>query len=203
LTAALELATANLAAAFAAARILPVVRTNSGSEAVALCGRLVAAGLPIVELTTTIEGWQEAAAGVVARGDVAVGVGTVTTAEQARRAIDVGAQFLVSPCGAPDVRPVADAAGVPFVEGGMTPTEVMGSARHGIAKLFPAHIGGPGLLRDILTVSPGARIVPTGGISLGDVGAWLAAGAIAVGVGSDLSSGDDLSGRVRAALGRD
>jgi 2-dehydro-3-deoxyphosphogluconate aldolase/(4S)-4-hydroxy-2-oxoglutarate aldolase len=189
-----------LTAALRAARILPVVRTADAAGAVEVSGRLRDAGLPIIELTTTIEGWQEAAAAVVHSGDVVVGVGTVTTADQARAAIDLGARFLVSPYGAPAVRAVAVEASVPFVEGGLTPSEVITSAGFGIAKLFPAHVGGPALLRDILTVRPGLRIVPTGGIGLGDVGTWLAAGALAVGVGSDLSSGPDIAGRVKAAL---
>jgi len=75
---------------------------------------------------------------------------------------------------------------VPLLEGGMTPGEVLAASDRGVAKLFPAHVGGPALLRSILALSPQARIVPTGGIGLADVPAWLDAGAFAVGVGSEL-----------------
>ena len=56
-----------------------------------------------------------------------------------------------------------------------------------MAKLFPAHVGGPRYLKSLLAVAPGARIMPTGGIALDEVGEWLDAGALAVGVGSDLN----------------
>jgi 2-dehydro-3-deoxyphosphogluconate aldolase/(4S)-4-hydroxy-2-oxoglutarate aldolase len=132
---------------------------------------------------------------------VGIGVGTVTSAEQARQAIAAGADFCVSPQLAPAARAVLEAAEVPFVEGGLTPTEVLGAASRGIAKLFPAHVGGVQYLASLLAVAPGARIMPTGGVALSDVPEWLAAGAIAVGVGSDLSAPGDITARVQEALG--
>lgn len=83
----------------------------------------------------------------------------------------------------------------------MTPTEVAASSAHGAAKLFPAHVGGPAYLTSLLAVMPGRRLVPTGGIALADVPAWLAAGAYAVGVGSDLLAHDDLEAAFRRAVG--
>lgn len=200
-TTAVEDATEQLTESLRAARVLPVVRTESWTDTVTTCEQLVAAGLPLVEVTTTTPSWLKAAANVSRIPGVVMGVGTVTTVEQAGAAISNGARFLVSPCGAPEVRVVAERAGVPFVEGGMTPTEVLGSARLGIAKLFPAHVGGPAMLRDILTVARRSRIVPTGGIRLEDVPEWLDAGALAVGVGSDLRPGPDLPARLAAVLG--
>lgn len=85
----------------------------------------------------------------------------------AERALDAGAAFLAS------------------------------ATARGPAKLFPAHAGGIAYLRSLLPLLPGARIVPTGGIKLADVGAWLQAGGFAVGIGSDLTAADD----VQAALG--
>jgi 2-dehydro-3-deoxyphosphogluconate aldolase/(4S)-4-hydroxy-2-oxoglutarate aldolase len=123
-------------------------------------------------------------------------MGTVVTAADAETALAGGAAFLVSPYPAPPVRGVADAAGALFVEGGMTPGEVAAAASHGVAKLFPAHVGGLQYLRTLLSVLPGARIMPTGGIAVADVPAWLAAGALAVGVGSDLYGADDLDAKL-------
>lgn len=197
---AIDAATEKLTEALRAARVLPVVRTATMHEAVEVCEALAAAGLPLLEVTTTVPSWLKAAASVARFPDTIMGVGTVTTVEQARAAVSIGAAFLVSPCGAPEVREVAELNGVPFLEGGMTPTEVIGSARKGIAKLFPAHVGGPAMLRDIMTVAPRSRIVPTGGIRLEDVPTWLAAGAVAVGVGSDLRPGPDLPDRLAAVL---
>ena len=89
----------------------------------------------------------------------------------------------------------------------VAPTQVVPVVRlnrsggRGIAKLFPAHVGGPAYLRSILAVLPGARIVPTGGIALGQVRDYLDAGAYAVGVGSDLVKSPDPAAAVRELLG--
>jgi 2-dehydro-3-deoxyphosphogluconate aldolase/(4S)-4-hydroxy-2-oxoglutarate aldolase len=89
---------------------------------------------------------------------------------------------------------------VPFVEGGLTPTEVLEAASRGAAKLFPAHVGGVRYLTSLLAVAPGAQIMPTGGIPLDEVHDWLAAGALAVGVGNDLMAPGDIAARARRAL---
>ena len=190
-----------LLAALAPRPLLPVLRAGSAQEALDVARRLADAGLPVVELTGTTPGWWEALVALRAeRPDLVVGMGTMTTPQDAQRAVDGGAQFLVSPWPVPQVRPVADGAGVVLLEGGVTPAEVADAASRGPVKLFPAHLGGPAYLRSLLAVLPGARIIPTGGIRLGDVGAWLAAGAVAVGVGSDLSAPGDVGQRVTSAL---
>ena len=130
-----------------------------------------------------------------------LGAGTVTTAADARLAMESGADFLVSPYPAEAVRFFADDTGTVFLEGGFTPAEVAAASENGIAKLFPAHVGGPAYLRSVLAVLPGARIVPTGGIGLAEVGGYLAAGAYAVGVGSDLVKAPDPAKAVRELLG--
>ena len=183
------------------ARVVPVIRASDADVAHGLVERLCAAGLELIELTCTIPRWGELAAAVRAeRPELCLGVGTVMSAAEAERAVAVGADFCVSPCLAPAVRPVLAAAGVAFVEGGLSPTEVLDAAGRGIAKLFPAHFGGVAYLRSLLAVAPQARIVPTGGIPLGEVGTWLAAGALAVGVGSDITTEGDVAERVAAAL---
>jgi 2-dehydro-3-deoxyphosphogluconate aldolase/(4S)-4-hydroxy-2-oxoglutarate aldolase len=188
--------------AIGAARVLPVLRAPDVATALDQARRVLAAGLGVVELTATTPGWAHALATLREEAPSAiVGTGTVTDAATAEAAIDAGSAFLVSPHAAPAVRAIADRAGVPFLEGALSPTELAAVlAAGGAAKLFPAHVGGPAYLRSILAVMPGARIVPTGGIRLGDVPEWLDAGAFAVGVGSDLVSGD-IEARLRAVLG--
>lgn len=80
--------------------------------------------------------------------------------------------------------------------------EVLTAAEYGVAKLFPAHVGGVDYLRSLLAVAPDAKIVPTGGISLVDVPVWLSAGAVAVGVGRDLLSCEDITASIRAVIER-
>src|ERR1700730_13752357 len=184
------------------ARIVPVVRVADAEDARRLVERLLLAGIDVIELTTTIGGWKEMANTIRAEHpEVCLGVGTVSTAQLAREAIDAGPHFCVSPRLVPAARAELEAAGVPFLEGGLTPTEVLDAASRGIAKLFPAHVGGVRYLASLLAVEPQARIMPTGGIPLGEVSAWLRAGAVAVGVGSDLTAPGDVAGRVREALG--
>jgi 2-dehydro-3-deoxyphosphogluconate aldolase / (4S)-4-hydroxy-2-oxoglutarate aldolase len=177
--------------------VVPVVREESADEARSVAAWLIEQGLEIVELTASTPGWERA---VGSLEDVIVGVGTLRTREDAERAVAAGARFLVTPCPAPDVRAVADAANVPLLEGGLTPGEVLAAADRGIAKLFPAHVGGTALLRSILALSPGARIVPTGGIGLADVPAWLDAGAYAVGIGSELRPDPEVATVLRDTL---
>jgi 2-dehydro-3-deoxyphosphogluconate aldolase/(4S)-4-hydroxy-2-oxoglutarate aldolase len=177
--------------------VVPVVREESADEARSVAAWLIEQDLEVVELTASTPGWERA---VGSLEDVIVGVGTLRTRDDAQRAVAAGARFLVTPCPAPEVRAVADAANVPLLEGGFTPGEVLAAADRGIAKLFPAHVGGTALLRSILALSPGARIVPTGGIGLADVPAWLDAGAYAVGIGSELRPDPDVAAALRDTL---
>lgn len=188
--------------AIGVARVVPVLRTERAPEAVRAAETLLEAGLNVVEVTATIPGWAEALGGLRrAYPSAVLGAGTVTTAEDARRAIGEGADFLVSPYPAEEVREAAGAT--VFIEGAFTPGELARATVRGVvAKLFPAHVGGPGYLRSVLAVLPGARVVPTGGIALADVPAYLAAGAYAVGVGSDLVRAPDPAKAVREVIER-
>jgi 2-dehydro-3-deoxyphosphogluconate aldolase / (4S)-4-hydroxy-2-oxoglutarate aldolase len=179
------------AAAVAAQRLVPVLRLPDADAAVARTRSLLEAGCRVVELTTTTPGWADALAGSRALAETdgsptLIGMGTVTTAAQAVTAVSAGAQFLVSPFPAPEVRPVAERAGIVLVEGGFTPAEIADAASRGPAKVFPAHVGGPSFIRSIRAVLPGAQLIPTGGIAVGQADDYLAAGALAVGIGSGL-----------------
>jgi 2-dehydro-3-deoxyphosphogluconate aldolase/(4S)-4-hydroxy-2-oxoglutarate aldolase len=197
----------DFAAAVAKQRLLPVLRIPDAAAAAGRAAALIRAGLRVVELTTTTNDWPDAVRAVTGSavaggfagsartasygGDAAyvmIGVGTVTTEEQAWSAIEAGARFLVSPFPVPAVRGVAAEACVPLVEGGFTPAEIADAAARGPAKVFPAHVGGPAFIRSLLAVLPGARLIPTGGIPVDQAVSYLAAGAIAVGVGSGLPS---------------
>jgi 2-dehydro-3-deoxyphosphogluconate aldolase/(4S)-4-hydroxy-2-oxoglutarate aldolase len=170
----------------AKAKIVPVVRTGSAATAVQAARELLQSGLTVIELTATTPDWLIALTTLRPEfPNATLGMGTIVTAEDAALAQDAGADFLVSPWPAPAVRAVAT---VPFLEGGFTPGEVFAASRHGVAKLFPANTVGPAYLKSILAVMPGALVMPTGGIKPAEAATWLAAGAIAVGIGSDLKA---------------
>jgi 2-dehydro-3-deoxyphosphogluconate aldolase / (4S)-4-hydroxy-2-oxoglutarate aldolase len=171
------------------AKLVPVLRAANAGSALETAERLLGNGLSVIELTATTPGWQSALARLRAgHPQATLGVGTVVTAADATAAIDGGARFLVSPWPAAPVRDLAQARGIPFLEGGFTPAELAAATARGVAKLFPAHVGGVAYLKSLLAVLPGARIMPTGGIKLDEVAQWLAAGAFAVGVGSELAN---------------
>ncbi|MGI8813818.1 MAG: bifunctional 4-hydroxy-2-oxoglutarate aldolase/2-dehydro-3-deoxy-phosphogluconate aldolase [Pseudonocardia sp.] len=165
--------------------VLPVLRSPTWQRALDAVATLRDNGAPVVELTTSTPQWFTALEKLAGPGH-AVGVGTIRSVDDARRALDARAAFLVSPFPVAGVAELAERAGVPFVQGGFTPGELHLAAPAGIAKVFPAHLGGPRYLRSLATVLPGMRLVPTGGIGWDDVPAYLDAGAFAVGIGSGL-----------------
>lgn len=173
-----------------AAGVLPVLRAADPDAAAGTARQLAGAGVSVVELTTTIPEWADLLRQVRATlPELMVGMGTVLTEDDAQAAVAAGAHFLVSPFPVPAVRTVSAGQGRLLIEGGFTPGEVAAAASNGLAKLFPAHVGGPAYLKSLLAVVPGARIIPTGGISLDAAEQWLRAGAFAVGVGGGLLDG--------------
>jgi 2-dehydro-3-deoxyphosphogluconate aldolase/(4S)-4-hydroxy-2-oxoglutarate aldolase len=193
-----HLSTDDLAEVLQSAVLLPVLRAPNQAVALAWVDRCAAAGLPVLELTTTTQDWVGALRQVRASWpSLVVGVGTVLEPKQADAAIDAGAAFVVSPCPVPDVRRALDGR-LPLIEGGFTPAELLDASTRGLAKLFPAHVGTPQMLRSVLALRPQARIVPSGGITLDDVPSWLQAGALAVSVGAGLLDEPDMTSRVQA-----
>ena len=187
--------------------IIPVIRAASADAAVAVVEALVQAGLTVAEITMTVPNAIDAIASVEKRfGDeVLVGAGTVTDAETVRRAVDAGAEFIVSPCLVPEVIDAARRAEVAVLPGALTPTEVFEAFRLGgdMVKVFPAQsVGGAAYLRALRGPFPDIPLVPTGGVTLDNVREMFDAGAAAVGVGSELVSKDALARRDYAAIGK-
>lgn len=186
-------------------RIVPIIRTTSVAWAEELAGLLVAGGLEVVEITFTVPD----APAVVERlrkrfPTVLIGAGTVTDAAAAERAVAAGAHFLLSPALSPGMVEVARRHGVLAVPGAYTPTEVMHALEGGaeLVKIFPAESGGPAHIRAILAPLPRVRLLPTGGVRPDNAGEWLAAGAVAVGIGSALCGPGDRPVDAAAVRGR-
>ncbi|UVJ39597.1 bifunctional 4-hydroxy-2-oxoglutarate aldolase/2-dehydro-3-deoxy-phosphogluconate aldolase [Arthrobacter sp. CJ23] len=172
-------------------RTLAVVRAASIPDAADLCRALADGGIRTVELTFTtpdVLRHVQRAAETAAEHGVAVGIGTVMTADQARAALDAGARFLVTPGLRPEVAAVAAAAGIPFSLGAMTPTEVAQALDLGssVVKIFPARQLGPAYLKDLQGPYPGIRLLPSGGIDATNAMSYLDAGATAVCCGTSV-----------------
>jgi 2-dehydro-3-deoxyphosphogluconate aldolase / (4S)-4-hydroxy-2-oxoglutarate aldolase len=117
-----------------------------------------------------------------------VGVGTVLDPETARAAIMAGAKFVFSPVVNVETIKMTKRYGVLSVPGAFTPTEILTAFEHGadIIKVFPANVVGPGYFKDVRGPLPHIPMMPTGGIDVSNVGAYIKAGAIAAGVGGTL-----------------
>ena len=124
--------------------------------------------------------------------DLFLGIGTIKTAEQAQAFLDAGADFIVCPIVNPEVAKVTHEAGLLWIPGCMTPTEIDLAQQHqaGIIKLFPANILGPDFLSSIKELFQGQLFVPTGGVEIeeNNISSWFKAGVCAVGMGSKLVS---------------
>lgn len=124
--------------------------------------------------------------------DLFLGIGTIKTAEQAKQFLDAGADFIVCPIVNPEVAKVTHEAGLLWIPGCMTPTEIDLAQQHqaGIIKLFPANILGPDFLSSIKELFQRQLFVPTGGVEIeeNNISSWFKAGVCAVGMGSKLVS---------------
>jgi 2-dehydro-3-deoxyphosphogluconate aldolase / (4S)-4-hydroxy-2-oxoglutarate aldolase len=181
-------------AAIATSRIVAVVRAGSAQQAVDAAGALVAGGISAVEVALTTPDAPTAIRQIrTAHPKLVVGAGTVLSSIDVTTSVEAGASFVVSPGLAPDVLDSARRAPVLAIPGVLTPTEVqraLGQAP--LLKLFPAGLGGPALLRALRGPFPNVRFMPTGGVAAGNLAEWFAAGAFAVGAGTDLCSPEAL-----------
>jgi 2-dehydro-3-deoxyphosphogluconate aldolase/(4S)-4-hydroxy-2-oxoglutarate aldolase len=162
---------------------------------------LAEAGVGVVEITLDDPAAPAAIERVRVRGDVSVIAGTVRRVDQVDLAVAAGAEAVVSPAFDRAVIERAAELGVAAIPGALTPTEVEAAWTAGAAlvKLFPAGLGGPRYVRDLLAPLAGVPLLVTGGVDAENAVAFLAAGAVAVGVGSALDDPDEAR-RLVAAL---
>ncbi|MEU6850859.1 bifunctional 4-hydroxy-2-oxoglutarate aldolase/2-dehydro-3-deoxy-phosphogluconate aldolase [Actinacidiphila alni] len=186
-----------------ARRLVAIVRGADPDAALAAVLTLVEEGVTLVEVSLS----GRDALDVIARARAALGpgaplgAGTVLTARDARDAHRAGADFVVTPALGEGVT-AARELGLPVLAGVMTPTDVVAAVRLGATalKIFPAaQAGGPDYLRALRGPFPDLPFVPVGGVDARAARAYLAAGALAVGVGSPLV-GDAADGGSAAAL---
>jgi 2-dehydro-3-deoxyphosphogluconate aldolase / (4S)-4-hydroxy-2-oxoglutarate aldolase len=183
--------------------LLAVVRGESREAAVEVSEALIEGGVLGIEITFTTPEADLAIRDLLSRhGDsIVLGAGTVTTRNQVEQAAEAGSTFLVSPGCDPELLPVMHETGILALPGALTPSEVMLARRLGAkaVKLFPGSSGGPSYLKALSGPFPDVPFIPTGGVALGNIADWFAAGAIAVGAGGALAP-SSLSGRDRVEV---
>lgn len=174
------------------ARLVAILRRSSDVDGDV--ARLVDAGVRVVEITLDADDALGAIERARGRGDVTVLAGTVREPGQVDAAVSAGAEAIVSPVLSGAVLERAAALGTPAIPGALTPTEIETASRAGAAlvKLFPARLGGPRYLRDVLAPLADVPLLATGGVDASNARAFLDAGAVAVGVGSGLGRADEL-----------
>ncbi|WP_455356079.1 bifunctional 4-hydroxy-2-oxoglutarate aldolase/2-dehydro-3-deoxy-phosphogluconate aldolase [Streptomyces sp. SYSU K217416] len=160
------------------APVVPVVVLQDAADAVPLARALVAGGLPAIEVTLRTPAALDAIRAIAAEvPEAAVGAGTVISPEGVADAVAAGSRFLVSPGWSERLLDAMRGAGLPFLPGVSTASEVVALLERGVTemKFFPAEAaGGTAYLASLAGPVPQARFCPTGGISLASAPSYLA-----------------------------
>ncbi len=192
------------------AGVVAVIRAASADLAVAMSQALVRGGVLGIEITFSTPGAPDAIARAKRELPQAlVGAGTVLDLAQLEAAANAGASFLVSPHFDEALVKAAKERRVPYMAGALTPTEMVHAWRAGVScvKLFPGSVVGPAYVKALRGPLPHIPIMPTGGVDEANLGEWLAAGVVAVGMGGALATGsleaiEAAARRVSAALSK-
>jgi 2-dehydro-3-deoxyphosphogluconate aldolase/(4S)-4-hydroxy-2-oxoglutarate aldolase len=172
--------------------LVPLFYTGDVAEAKAVAGAVADGGAPVLEFTNRGEKALSVFAEVVnANPKVIVGVGSVLDAPTAALFIAHGANFIVGPVFNPEVARLCNRRKIAYMPGCGSASEISTAEEFGveIAKVFPGEsVGGPGFIKAILGPMPWSRLMPTGGVeaTAESIGQWIKAGAVAVGMGSNL-----------------
>jgi 2-dehydro-3-deoxyphosphogluconate aldolase / (4S)-4-hydroxy-2-oxoglutarate aldolase len=168
--------------------VIPVVRVSNREQAICAVEGIIAASIPLVEITLTVPGAIQIMEELAAKygPKLLVGAGTVLDAETCRLAVLAGAEFIVSPVFDVRMLEAARRYGKICMPGALTPTEALVAWQAGadLVKIFPCgSVGGPAYIRALKGPLPQVEFVVTGSVNLENVGQFLAAGVTAVGVG--------------------
>lgn len=174
--------------------VVAVVRAENSEQALKIAEAVKAGGIDAIEITMTVPGALDVIrelSKAYPNGEIVIGAGTVLDAETARAAMLAGAEFFVSPIFDPEMVRLCNRYRKVTMPGAMSVKEIVQVMESGadFVKLFPGSTLGPSFVKAIKGPLPQAMIVPTGGVSLENVGEWIKAGCPAVGVGGELTKG--------------
>jgi 2-dehydro-3-deoxyphosphogluconate aldolase/(4S)-4-hydroxy-2-oxoglutarate aldolase len=190
--------------------IVPCARVTVPEQAIYAAQTLYDAGIPIVEVTLTLQEAPQVIEQLATQfSDLVVGAGTVLDEGSAQRSIDAGARFLTCPGFIPEVVACAKRAGVVVFPGALTPSEVIAAWKAGadFVKIFPAAtVGGPAYVRALKVPLPQISLIVTGGVNQLTAFDYIRSGASAIGVGKELLPRESLlhhqTHRVQQLAGR-
>jgi len=180
-------------------KLVAIVRLDDLSIAEELTCALIDGGIRAIEFTLTNMDAVPTIAEMrkLVDDSVAIGAGSVITAEQVWAVADAGAQFVVSPVWKRAVNTACHEVDLPFMPGAFTPTEILQAWEWGasVVKVFPANHLGKRYIKDVLAPLPHLRLMPTGGVNIDNLREFLENGAFALGVGSSLINNEAIADR--------
>lgn len=185
--------------------VIQCIRLDNGSRALEICRAAAEGGLRTIEITLTTPGALDVISELARDEDLLVGAGTALSADDVRAVHGAGGKFVMSPTFDPEVLDEARELGVLAVPGASTPTEILAAHRHGasLVKVFPCGaLGGPEYLRRVRGPLPAISLVPTSGPTSETIADYLAAGAVAVGIGPEVVAEDRTAEEITAAAAR-
>lgn len=170
--------------------VFSVIRMSDEDKILKVIDAVRKGGVKCIEITMTVPHAFELIKNLVESVDdkSIVGAGTVTSLEDAKKVVELNAKFVATPVLIPDIIQFCNSANIPVIVGCFTPTEIFQAYKTGanIIKIFPAVTLGTEFLKEFLAPFPNFRVMVSGGISISNVGDWVAAGAKLVAVGKDL-----------------
>ncbi len=174
--------------------VVAVVRAESEEQAKKIAAACIEAGIVGIEITFTVPGALkiiESLSKEYSDDQIIIGAGTVLDKETARAAILAGAKYVVSPCLDADTVKLCNTYDIACMPGAMTVKEAVDGMKAGadIIKIFPGELFGPKIIKAFKGPLPQMKMMPTGGVTVDNIGEWIAAGAVAVGAGGSLTAG--------------
>ena len=170
--------------------IIPSIRVSTTGDALFAAEAVARGGIPIVEVTLTVPEAIRVISSLVEQvPDVIVGAGSVHDAETARRCLEAGAKFLTSDGLDPETVKFAVRENAVIIPGALTPTDVVAAWKLGpdFVKIVPCgHVGGDSYIRDLKAMFPNIPMIAAGGVNQRTAFSFIAAGAVALGIGGEL-----------------
>ena len=180
-------------------KLIAVIRTNRKDNLMPFIDVIIKSGINSIEITLTTPN----ALSVIKKlksnykGSILIGAGTVTNLDSAKKALDVGAEYIVTPVLNMEVIDYVKKSRFPVISGAFSPTEIYNSFHAGsdMIKIFPANLLGIENFKSIQVIMPKLTLMPTGGISMENAREWLNAGADVLGIGSSLINDQIISNK--------
>ncbi|WP_440897654.1 bifunctional 2-keto-4-hydroxyglutarate aldolase/2-keto-3-deoxy-6-phosphogluconate aldolase [Amphibacillus sp. Q70] len=175
-------------------KLVAVIRGDTVEEAQQVSEACISGGVKGIELTFTLNGAEKVIEELSSiykdDDDVVIGAGTVLDVTTARIAILAGAQFIVSPGFDKETALLCNTYHIPYLPGCITITEMLTALKYGadVIKLFPGDLVSPNYITTVKGPLPHIQLMPTGGVNADNITEWLGKGAVAVGIGSNLTS---------------